>query len=61
MKLCFLLATSVLGKTPHNREDVEKMTEDERKDFDRDILFNSDEVFWKLLGLDLIFVQSSLY
>jgi len=43
MKLCLLLASSVLGKTPHNREDVEKMTDDERKDFDRDILFNSDE------------------
>ena len=43
MKLFLLLAPSLLAKTPHNREDVEKMSDQERKEFDRDILFDSDE------------------
>ena len=43
MKLSLILIPIALGKTPHNRDDVEKMNEHERKEFDRDILFDSDE------------------
>ena len=48
MKLSLILIATVVAKTPHNRDDVEKMSEHERKEFDRDILFDSDEVFWTL-------------
>ena len=48
MKLSLILIATVLAKTPHNRDDVEKMSEHERKEFDREILFDSDEVFWTL-------------